>query len=654
MDDIGHGTHTASTAGGNKVGGASFGDVLAKGTARGGLPSSRIAAYKVCRMGTCVGADMLAGFDDAIADGVDVITISLSGLRHVELAQDAIAIGSFHAMQHGIPTINSAGNYGPEAATINEIAPWLISVGASTIDRYFADTLVLGDGKTLTGRSSINVHPLVREPKYPLVYANKLNASNCSEALIRDCHIHCIDKDFIKDKIVICTSIGAAAYLRRMGAAGLILKGGNSIPTIYYLPAISLPSQDFVQVEAYANITGSRATILMSEDVKDSLAPVVASFSSRGPNYRFPDIMKPDVVSPGVGILAAYVPNLVPFIEMTETNESMAFNIMSGTSMSCPHAAGAIAYVKSLHPDWSPSALKSALMTTDYINILCGTYDAETCRKISGEKCQCPKDKIAPKDLNYPSMTIKLNATEPINASFTRVATNVGHPNSTYKADIVAAPKLTITVAPDTLSFAELNERKSFEVHVTGEIPRGEQMLSSSLVWSHGESEQRGERGQGEAEHRSCERPGDPGLIYDISEQDYINILCGTYDAETCRKIPGEKCQCPKDKIAPKDLNYPSMTIKLNATEPINVSFTRVATNVGHPNSTYKADIVAAPKLTITVAPDTLSFAELNERKSFEVHVTGEFPRGEHMLSSSLVWSHGTHNVRSPIIVYTD
>uniref|UniRef100_A0A803MQH3 Uncharacterized protein n=1 Tax=Chenopodium quinoa TaxID=63459 RepID=A0A803MQH3_CHEQI len=78
VDNEGHGTHTASTAAGRSVEGASLYGV-AKGTVRGGVPSGRIAMYKVCGSVGCSDTNILAAFDDAIADGVDIISFSIGG-----------------------------------------------------------------------------------------------------------------------------------------------------------------------------------------------------------------------------------------------------------------------------------------------------------------------------------------------------------------------------------------------------------------------------------------------------------------------------------------------------------------------------------------------------------------------------------------------
>ena len=147
VDVEGHGTHTASTVAGNIVKNANlFG--LAKGTARGAVPSARVAMYKVCWVSTgCSDMDLLAGFEAAIADGVDVISISIGGFTF-NYAEDIIAIGAFHAMKKGILTIASAGNDGPDESTIVNHAPWILTVGASGIDRSFRSKVVLGNGKT--------------------------------------------------------------------------------------------------------------------------------------------------------------------------------------------------------------------------------------------------------------------------------------------------------------------------------------------------------------------------------------------------------------------------------------------------------------------------------------------------------------------------
>lgn len=147
-DQMGHGTHTASIAAGREVRGASyFGH--GKGTARGGAPNARLAVYKACWLNGCSPADILAAFDDAIADGVDVISVSF-GMLGSEYANDPVAIGSFHAIRKGILTISSAGNFGPSRAVVSNCAPWLLTVGASTMDRKFITKLVLGNGQIFT------------------------------------------------------------------------------------------------------------------------------------------------------------------------------------------------------------------------------------------------------------------------------------------------------------------------------------------------------------------------------------------------------------------------------------------------------------------------------------------------------------------------
>lgn len=146
-DSEGHGSHTASTAAGGHVSKASLSG-LGEGTARGGVPSARLAVYKICWSDGCFDADILAGFDDAIADGVDIISISVGGSFALNYFDDPIAIGAFHAMRMGILTSNSAGNSGPVAASITNFSPWSLSVAASLINRKFLADVRLGNGAT--------------------------------------------------------------------------------------------------------------------------------------------------------------------------------------------------------------------------------------------------------------------------------------------------------------------------------------------------------------------------------------------------------------------------------------------------------------------------------------------------------------------------
>ncbi|KZV44979.1 Subtilase 4.13 isoform 2 [Dorcoceras hygrometricum] len=535
-DSEGHGSHTSSIAAGNYVKDASFYGI-ANGTARGGAPSARIATYKVCFPDSgCQSADILAAFDDAIADGVDVISISLGMAEPVKLERDVISIGSFHASQKGILVVQSGGN-GLSRSPVTSTVPWTFTVAASTTDRAIITNLVLGNGTTITGKA-VNGYDSMKK-SFPLGYGTEVT-SKCVPPLAQSCSSNCLDERKTQGKIVICSQYGGIVEVSRVGAVGSVIPARS--PDVSYvvpLPASGLNAQHFSDLQRYfSSTTNHTVNILKSDAVKNLDAPSVASFSLRGPNVFFPNILKPDVTAPGVEILAAYSPLNSPS-QIPQDKRSVKYSVLSGTSMSCPHVAGAAAYVKSVHRDWSPSAVKSALMTTAW----------------------------------------RMNASKDPKAEFS---------------------------------------------YGTGHIDPA--------------------------------KAADPGLVYETLTDDYIGFLCSSgYNSATLSKIFGQSILCP-DKNVSKDLNYPAMafqvmTTKTNST-PFSAEFNRTVTNVGSPNSTYKAITSTSTDYNITVKPSVLKFSTLNEKQSFSVIVNGKISdRG--MLSASLEWSDGVHNVRSPIVVYS-
>lgn len=148
----------ASTAAGNSLPDVSYYG-LASGTAKGGSPSSRIAVYRVCTSGGCRGSAILAAFDDAIQDAVDVLSLSLgsSAMFKPEYSTDPIAIGAYHAVAKGIIVVCSAGNDGPSSQTVVNVAPWILTVAATTIDRDLESDVLLGGNKVVKVRLCFKV-----------------------------------------------------------------------------------------------------------------------------------------------------------------------------------------------------------------------------------------------------------------------------------------------------------------------------------------------------------------------------------------------------------------------------------------------------------------------------------------------------------------
>ncbi|KAL8035309.1 hypothetical protein ABFX02_12G089200 [Erythranthe guttata] len=495
-DDIGHGSHTASTAAGRPVDANFYG--IAGGIARGSVPSAKMAVYKACHGTNCYGVDLLHAFDDAIADGVDLISISVGG-KYPNLESDPIAIGGFHASARGILVVQAAGNDGGKA-TIGSVAPWIFSVAASSTDRAIITKVTLGDGKTYIGKSvnSFNLHGT----SLPIIYGDE---TRCHKDAARSCAKGCLEPSVVKDKIVMCNNYDGIDEVSTVGGLGVIAYASSSdVSYVVPIAASSLNGDDFNSIQSYYSSTRSPiAGILASEAINNTDAPHVASFSSRGPNPFIPDILKPDITAPGVEILAAYSPSVSP----TNDKRSVPYSILSGTSMSCPHVTGAAAYVKSFHLDWSSSAIKSALMTTasrmdaskdqlaefsygaghvdprkaidpglvyeisteDYINLLCNSgYNTAKLRQLFTVNSSC-NGVNAPKDMNYPSMTVRVSGTS-FSENFTRKVTNVGVQNSRYEVKTSTSSDYRIVVNPTILTFRALGETQSFEVSISGKI----------------------------------------------------------------------------------------------------------------------------------------------------------------------------------------
>ncbi|KAK3424934.1 hypothetical protein EUGRSUZ_F01673 [Eucalyptus grandis] len=546
-DVQGHGTHVASTAGGSAVPDASFYG-LAAGTAKGGSPGSRIAIYRVCSPEGCQGSAILAAFDDAISDGVDVVSVSLgaSAMSIPEVTSDPIAIGAFHAAENGILVVCSAGNDGPSSGTVVNAAPWILTVSASTIDRDFESDVVLGGNKVIKGEG-INFSNLDKQPVHPLIYAKSARQSEALESEARNCNPSSMDATKIKGKIVVCdnddneySKESKLEEVKDLGGVGLILVDDEerSVTSTYgTFPMTVVSSKDASEILSYMNSSSNPvASVLATVAVANyKPAPSIAYFSSRGPSSITKDILKPDVTAPGVAILAAWIGNDTAG---TPGKAAPSFNVLSGTSMACPHVSGLAATVKSRNPTWGPSAIRSAIMTTaiqsnnlrgpitthtgaaatpydygagevsttrslqpglvyetnttDYLNFLCYYgYNIAQIKHIArnvSDSFSCPPDSSPNliSNINYPSIAISGLDGKRSKTVF-RTLTNVaGDDAAIYTASIDSPEGLIVKVVPSKLKFEKTGQKQSYQVVLSLQSSVKEDLFGS-ITWTNGQ-----------------------------------------------------------------------------------------------------------------------------------------------------------------------
>ncbi|XP_074264740.1 subtilisin-like protease SBT2.6 isoform X1 [Silene latifolia] len=541
-DADGHGSHTASTAAGNFeipviVNGFNYGN------ASGMAPGARIAVYKALYTFGGYMSDVVAAVDQAVEDGVDILSLSI-GPSSVPPGPSAflnvLEMELLFATKAGVVVIQAAGNGGPLSSSILSFSPWITTVAASITDRKYNSSIILANGQSLSGMGL--APPTPGEGLYPMAAAADACRHNTSIGLVESCQN---PEPFIPPlahgKLIICTytfdfefdsaSISKVAEtIRSIGAAGFIMTmdpdvgseevKGTTVP--FAVPGIVLNNiEASTALWQYYNSrtlrarTGRAIAFTATAKILDGRlatytgqVPIVAAYSSRGPDVnnallQTADVLKPTVMAPGTSIWAAWSPNS----EGDQYARGQDFALVSGTSMATPHVAGVAALIMQKHPQWNPSAIISAIMTTTdvadkfgnpimaqeknqlspatpfdygagsinpsraidpglvfvskfkhYIQFLCALpgVDEESVRRATGAGCPSSR-KAWGSDLNTPTVTISnLVGTRKV----IRTVMNVGEETETYNVTMVEPTGVKMKVSPHLFTISQNATRR--------------------------------------------------------------------------------------------------------------------------------------------------------------------------------------------------
>jgi subtilisin family serine protease len=520
-DADGHGTHTATTAAGNynvpvTVAGEPFGN------ASGMAPNARLAVYKICwgrgeANAGCFTSDSVQAIEDATTDGADVINFSISG--SLTSSVDAVEAAFFGAAQAGVFVSTSAGNDGPGASTVAHNSPWEMSVAAGTLDRANTKSVTLGNGQTFTG---VGLGAAV--PTAPIALASTVGLPGQPAQNVALCFLNSLDPAKVAGKIIVCDRgvndrVEKSAEVLRAGGVGMVMTNTspNSLNAdIHAVPTVHVDEVAGAAIKAYVSGTASPTASLSAGVAKLGVeAPQVAAFSSRGPALAGEgDLLKPDILAPGVDVIAGFSP----------ANNGRDYDFLSGTSMSSPHIAGLGALLIQKHPDWSPMMVKSALLTTasvldnkgkpitndsgdvanafdygsgqvnvngaadpglvydsnstDWVRWLCGSG------QLAATSSACSLlGRIDPSDLNQPNIAIGALAGK---QTVTRTVTGVSSKGSSnWTPRIVAPAGVSVTVSPKQLKVRK-GGTATYKLTFTRTSATFDEYGFGSLTWTNG------------------------------------------------------------------------------------------------------------------------------------------------------------------------
>ncbi len=506
-DGDGHGSHTASTAAGNRVDGVVV-DGTSFGTVSGMAPAAQVAAYKVCWTGKvgvaddgCFNSDSAAAIDQAVADGVDVINYSIGGGSESPVL-DEVELAFLFAAAAGVYNAASAGNSGPGASTLDHPSPWISTTAAST-HRISEKKLVLGNGDQYIGASTTAELPALT----PMVMAKSSGADPAQAEL---CAPGSLDPAKVTGKLVVCVRgvvdrIAKSFEVKRAGGVGMVMinPSANSLNgDLHAVPSVHISHTALAPVTAYvggASPTGKIVALAPGESATQ--VPEIADFSSRGPSTTTGgDILKPDLAAPGVDVLAAVAP---PF------HFGRSYDLISGTSMASPHNAGLAALIRQAHPTWSPMAVKSALMTTARDHASTSTADGGVfaqgagfvrpnlatdpgvvfdhgfadwvgyLEEVSGEDLVDGIEPLDGSQLNQASIALgALAGVETV----TRTMTNVSGEAETYSPS-VSLPGVAVTFSPATVT-VPAGGTASVDITFTRTDAAADEYTTGSLTWT--------------------------------------------------------------------------------------------------------------------------------------------------------------------------
>ncbi len=520
-DADGHGTHTATTAAGNRSSASIFGTLI--GDVEGMAPKARVAAYKACWLrpgdtrASCNTSDLARAIDAAVADGVDVISYSVGSSMSRVTAPDDVALMA--AAKAGVLAVVAAGNEGPNLGTIGSPAggPWVVTAAASSRDgESHVEAFEISAPPVIAGRYATreaaftppleDVDPiegslvLVNDDDTALDSGATGSEADACQALINDDeilgNIALIQRTGCRFDTMVANAADAgavAAIVYNIAGDPIVMHGESGLSDI---PALMMGQADANLILAEfdagndVSVILDKGFLLASNDSGDTMA----SFSARGP-APVADILKPDVTAPGINILAGFSPDSA----YSTAGENFAY--LSGTSMSTPHVAGVAALIRQAHPDWSPATIKSALMTTARQDISSSGGIENASPFDFGAGHIVPNSAIDPglayeitndeydafaadmanegRQLNLPSVSLSQLANS---QTVTRRVTNVHDESGSYLVEISPPPGMRVEVVPNSISLAP-GESVTFAITISYESGPLDLWRFGSFTW---------------------------------------------------------------------------------------------------------------------------------------------------------------------------